>query len=410
MPPSARHPAARPALFCLLTLALCLTGCAPHPKIAAWVVRYDIETPAEVHEICRTAQETGLNRLLVQVRGRADAFYRSDLAPAPEPPAEVPAEFDPLAATLAACAPLEVEAWLNVFFLWGDTTPPLAARHPLNRDPGMVLRDADGRSVAEYSEEDRARGWIEGVYADPASAAYRRLFVQVVEELIRRYPVTGIHLDFVRYPGADYGQSGELGERFRARWGFDPRLLPKPLLAPDLDTWLRGEMAPGDRVLATAALLWAAMRAEAVTELVREVRAALAEAGRPLSLSAAVLADGGKAYLKHGQDWQGWIDQGLVNALYPMAYFGGPDRVGGQLRDVALAQRPQAPIRLWAGLGAYIKEPAEIGREAATAAGLGYDGISLFSLGHLLARPAGAAPYLAAVRTAGTRRPRPAPV
>ena len=399
-------------LAALLGLSLLLQfGCAPRLGTAAWVIRYDIENPAEVASVCTAAKETGLDILLTQVRGRADAFYASDLAPAPERPAEVEPGFDPLAATLADCAPLPVHAWLNVFFLWGDIDPPRAGNHPINGDPAMILRDNDGRSVADYSAEDRARGWIEGIYADPASTAYRTLFVRTVQELVRRYPVAGIHLDFVRYPGSGYGQSGVLGERFRREWGFDPRLLPEGLLTPDLDRWLSGDMEPGDRLLATAALLWADLRAQAVTALVREVHDTLGRAGRPLALSAAVLADSAKAYLDHGQDWQSWVDQGLLESVFPMAYFGGLDRVGGQLRNLALAQQPQSPVRLWAGLGAYIKTPEAIGREAAMARELGFDGVALFSLGHLLRKPEGPDPYLAAVARAGhDRRPQPAPV
>ncbi len=393
-----------------LILAL-LAGCAPRPQTSAWLVRYDIENPAEVTAACQAARAAKLDTLLVQARGRGDAFYRSDIAPRPEPPAAVAPDFDPLAATLTACAPVPVQAWLNVFFLWGDTTRPASPRHPVNLMPQAVLRDDDGRPLTDYSGEERARAWVEGIYADPASEEYRRLFVRVVEELVDRYPVAGIHLDFVRYPGPGFGQSGVLGARFREQWGLDPRLIPTPLLTADLTSWLAGDMEPGDRVLTTAGLLWAAARAQAVTDLVRAVHEALAGTGRPLTLSAAVLADRARAYRNNGQDWLDWSEDGIIDALYPMTYFGGLDRVGGQLRDLALTLRPDNPVRLWAGLGAYLKKPAGIGAEAAMAAELGLDGVSLFSLGHLLAKPQGPGPYFAALRSAmGPRRPRPAPV
>ena len=396
-----------PRLLAMLATLL-LTGCAQPLATTAWVIRYDLENRTEVDTICATAKELHLDHLLVQVRGRGDAFYQSRLAPSPEPPATIAPGFDPLAATIAACKPLPIHAWLNVYYLWGDESPSASTLHPANGDPETLLHDNNGRSVADYDATERALGWIEGIYADPASTTYRDLFTRVVAELVDRYPVAGIHLDFVRYPGLRYGQTSPIAERFRARWGLDPRLLPEHLLAPDLRAWLAGEMPPGDRILATAALLWAEQRAEAVTALVSQVRHELEATGRDLPLSAAVLSDPGRAFLNHGQDWPTWIGQGLIDAVYPMAYFGPEERVGSQLRDVTLALAPGSKTQVWAGLGAYIKEPSEIGTEAETARDLGVDGIALFSLGHLLQKPAGPLPYLDAIRArAGHKQPRP---
>jgi uncharacterized lipoprotein YddW (UPF0748 family) len=339
---------------------------------------------------------------VVQVRGRGDAYYRSAIVP----PAEGltgPADFDPLGQVLASAGRARVLAWMNVFFLWSGDVPPQAPAHVVTAHPEWGLRDSDGRPVAEYDSLDRALGWIEGPYADPASTGYREHFVAAVRDLVRRYPVAGVHLDFVRYPGPGYGQGGELGERFREAWGLDPRWIPEELRTPDLHAWLSGEMPPADRVLSTAALLWADLRASRVTALVRAVREATREVRPELELSAAIFPDAGPAYLEKGQDWRGWASEGLVDALFPMAYFGGVERVGAQLRSVARAVRAEAPrVQLWAGLGAYLKSPEEIARETLLARSLGYDGICLFDLGNLADKAGGVRAY---GRSASRRTP-----
>jgi hypothetical protein len=91
-----------------------------------------------------------------------------------------------------------------------------------------------------------------------------------------------------------------------------------------------------------------------------------------------------------------------------MAYFGPSERVRGQLGEIA--QQRVEGVRYWAGLGAYIKGPEQITAEAAEAKNLGYDGVALFSLGHLLRKPEGVAPYAAALhgrRADPARRGRP---
>ncbi len=383
-------------LIAWLLVAMLIASCAPRTKTAAWVVRYDINTPQEVEAVCKKAHEAKFDSLLVQVRGRCDAFYESHLAPRAECLLDAPDGFDPLAETLASCDPIPIYAWLNVFYLWGGDIPPQDPSHPANAENSWILHDENGRSVADYSRLDRALGWIEGIYADPASEEYRKLMSSVVQELLDRYPVKGIHLDFIRYPGAGYGQTGKLGELYKDQWGIDPRLLPE-ITPKDLLDWLNGDMAPPDRAITTAALFWAELRATQVTMMVRAVREAVDLQSQGVTLSAAVDPDAGLAYLAKGQDWQTWEAEGLIDDLYPMAYFGDAHRVSEQLGEVAYRQPPASPVRLWAGLGAYIKEPGQIAQEAKFARHHGYTGISLFSLGHLLKKERETSPYTEAI-------------
>ena len=368
-----------------LALLLLLPACAPRLKTAAWVVRFDLDSPAEVAAVCSEARQAGFDELLVQVRGRADAHYRSEIAPRAENLAAAPADFDPLAQLLTGCAPLPLHAWLNVYYLWGGAAPPENPRHPGHPGQPWILADNTGRPVSLYSAREKRLGWIEGSYADPASAEYRALFVEVVKELLSRYPVAGIHLDFIRYPGPGYGKSEPLAGEFQRLWGLDPRLLPERLSAEAVTAWLEGTQPPADRVLTTAALFWNEFRAGQVTRLVREVRQAVDQSGAPGTiLSAAVFPEASAAYLENGQEWQAWAAEGLVDALYPMAYFGDLDRVGNQLREIAATTPRNPKVALWAGLGAADKDPDQPGEEVRIAGESGYNGVALFSLGHFL--------------------------
>ncbi len=390
-------------LHCLfLSCLLLLAACAPSLKTSAWVVRYDADSPEEIAAICREAKEVGLDQLLVQVRGRADSFYQSVLAPRPESLAMMPADFDPLARLLTQCAPLPVHAWLNVYYLWGDSVPPADPAHPGFPGHAWILSDNNGRSLSEYGEAEKRLAWVDGIFADPASSEYRQLFTRVVRELAENYAVSGIHLDFIRYPGPNFGKSGELGERFYKEQGYDPRYLPQAIERRELKAWLMGEQDEAERILTTAALFWSEMRAQEVSRLLRDLRAVLSEARPDMIVSAAVFPDAADAYLEKGQDWQGWAEEGLVDALYPMAYFGETSRVGNQLAAIAAAKNRLGQVELWAGLGAYIKPPVRIGAEAEVAGKEGYTGASLFSLGHLLKENRGSKIYFQSLN----RRPR----
>ncbi|MCX5875835.1 MAG: family 10 glycosylhydrolase [Deltaproteobacteria bacterium] len=379
------QPCSLRALLPALALLLLVSACAPRLQTSAWVVRFDMDSPAKVASVCSEAKRAGFDQLLAQVRGRADALYRSDLAPRAENLAATPVDFDPLGQLLTDCAPLPLHAWLNVFYLWGGATPPENPKHPGHPSQLWILSDNSGRPVSSYSSREKRLGWIEGSYADPASAEYRALFVAVVRELLVRYPVAGIHLDFMRYPGPGYGKSDTLAEKFEQIWGLDPRLLPERLSAETVTAWLDGTQAPADRVLTTAALFWNEFRAGQVTQLLREVRQGVDQNDAPgTALSVAVFPEPSAAYLENGQEWQAWASEGLVDALYPMAYFGDTDRVGAQLREIAANTHRPAKIALWAGLGASGKDAKQLGEEARIAGEEGYNGVSIFSLGHLM--------------------------
>ncbi len=387
-------------------ITLLAVGCAPqlgtnietnietNIATAAWVVRDQLVEPANIAAVCDEARSAGLDRLVVQVRGRGDAYYETELAPRAQSLVEANATFDPLKKVLSSCYSQDLLAWLNVYYIWGGEESPPDPRHLANTNPEWIIHDADGVQVSEYSMEQRAKGWIEGLYADPASTGYRKKMAALVGQLAADYPVEGIHLDFVRYPGPAYGQGGLLGIRFTNRYGLDPRWLPAGFGTLDVRAWIMGEMGPDEAFVTSAKLIWASMRSEQVTKMVAGIRETLDSTRQGVELSAAIFPDSAAAFIEKGQDWVGWVEKGLVDALYPMAYFGTPERVSAQLQHVcATAKGINPELKLWAGLGAYIKEADQIGVEADAARQLGYDGICLFDAGTIRAKNGGMGSY-----------------
>lgn len=341
---------------------------------ATWVVRFDIDTPEKVREICAPEHQRQFDRYLVQVRGRADSWYDSNFVPQAEG-----VDFDVLGLILQECTEVEVHAWMNVYYLWTGDTPPEDLRHPYYNDD-WILRDRSGRSVKDYSELEQRQRWIEGVYADPASAGYRAYFVNVVEELIQNYNVAGVHLDFVRYPGSFFGARD------------NP--VPAQVNPQQFGQWLNGSGAPATLARYNERIVWDLQRAEQVTRLVQDVHGVMAEVNPYLRLSASVFPDVVEAFLDKGQKWPDWLRMGLLDDIYIMAYFGDEARVQSQLQQCKTVC-DRYPVRMWAGLGAYIKTARDIRQEISGAARFGLTDICLFSLGHLLKQRRNISDYLA---------------
>jgi uncharacterized lipoprotein YddW (UPF0748 family) len=337
-----------------------------------WVVRTALESPASVDRVVDHAQAAGFNALFVQVRGRGDAFYDSSLAVRSPLLSGQPRQFDPLGRLLqrARARGLEVHAWVNVLLAAHFT--PLPKGHVLERHPDwlMVPRGAARAALASRArvlELVRSAGRVdpdvEGFYLSPSAPGVGDHLESVVRELVRRYPVDGLHFDFIRYPSRDYDYSRAALEGFRRRQGQAGDLLSAPAADP---------------------AAWARYRQDRVTALAdRLARAARSERPRAL-ISAAVVADEAMAQIK-GQAWPLWLARGVLDAVCPMAYTPDSALFVEQVRQArALAEPSGRPV--WAGIGAYRLTVEGTIEKIGLARSAGASGVVLFS--HESFRPA----------------------
>lgn len=376
---------------------------------ALWVLRTSLTSPQAIAEMVRVAEANGFNTLLVQVRGRGDVYYASRLEPRAEPLQGQPAEFDPLAETLrlARKAGLRVHAWVNVNLVSSATELPAARTHVIYRHPEWLmvprllaqeLAPVDPQSpgyVGRLARWTRAEADVEGLYVSPIHSGVATHTASVVSDLVTRYAVDGVHLDYIRYPSSDFDYSRGAIADFRAslvselapadRDRLDARSIIDPLIYPD-----------------EFAQRWAAFRRSRLTSLVMRVRTA-AKAVRPdLVFSAAVVPDGAEAFERRLQDWRTWLDSGILDVVCPMAYTPDAATFAAQIaaaRDVA-GDKP-----VWAGIGAYRLPPGRTIENILTARRLGAGGVVLFSYDSLTNPAQQPIDYLAQVARAAFGNP-----
>ena len=356
----------------------------PKETRALWVLRTSLATPASITALVRSARENGFNTLLVQVRGRGDAYYRGGAEPPPPELARQPASFDPLATVLdeAREAGLRVHAWVNVNLVSSAADLPAAREHLVHRNPGwlMIPRDIAQELAAIEPESPayvgRLARWtrtqsadVEGLYASPIlpeSAAYTE---SVVRDLARRYAVDGIHFDYARYPTERFDYSRDAIREFRT------------YVRPRLDATTRAALDAKERddLFAYPDGLvdhWRAFRIARMSTLMGRLSEAV-RSERPSALvTVATVPDAREAYERRLQDWRGWLDRGIVDGVCPMAYTMEPARFAEQIAAV----REAAGDRLvWAGIGAWRLSAQETVDNIRTARRLGATGVVLFS-------------------------------
>ena len=289
---------------------------------ALWVVRDKITTAEAIDDLIEASATRGIFDLVVQVRGRGDAYYESALEPRAE---SLAAGLDPLERLIryGGTAGIRVHAWVNVFFVWShpERAMPKDPAHLVNRHPEWLLRPDGVRHHDPAGGKD-----FEGIYTDPANAAAREHTLEVYEDVVTRYRVAGLHYDYVRYPQVTYAKT------------------------------------PDDHAY--------------VTTLVRESAARIRRARPSAVISAAVFPDPAVARERVLQRWPEWAAEGLVDLLCPMAY----RRDSAEVARLLTAARAAAPkTEMWGGLMGYAGETETLRTQVGAARDAGCEGAILFA-------------------------------
>lgn len=400
------------AAVCALTLLLGAPAtpsdgapAAPDEVRAIWVLRSSLNTPASITALVRSAKDHGFNTLLVQVRGRGDAYYASGLEPRAAELARQPASFDPLGTVIAAAheTGLRVHAWINLDLVSSAADLPAARDHLIYQHPDwlMVPREI-AQEIAKVDPASpgylgRIARWtraqsetIEGLYATPILRPSADHADAVVTDIARRYALDGIHLDYARYPSDQFDYSRFSIAEFRAE--MRPKLDPavrKQLDADDADDLF----AYPDRFPAE----WKTFRQARLSALIARIRVDVRNVRPAALLTVAAAPDAREAADLRLQDWRRWLEDGLVDAICPMAYTQEPARFAEQ---IAAAREIAGGHAIWAGIGAYRLTPAQTIENIQTARRLGTAGFVLFSYDSLTGSKPPAADYLEIIHQA----------
>jgi uncharacterized lipoprotein YddW (UPF0748 family) len=342
---------------------------------AIWVVRHAMTSPGRVDRVVEIASECNANTILAQVRGRGDAYYKSEISPPSEALGEAPPDFDPLDEMIqrAHAAGMEVHAWINVYLVWSAGAPPTDARHVVNAHPDWISIRSDGTRLVEMIPSEFEEERIEGMYLSPGNPAVKRHLRDIVREIVTKYAVDGIHLDYVRYPEPNVGYDPATRTGFTREFGIDPVQIDDP----DSTTLaiIGADKLPDLRAK------WIQWKRDQVTDLVRTLQNDLSLAGRPIKLTAAVIADQNAALNRYLQDWPTWLKEGLIDAAIPMTYSPSTPVVSRQL-SAALAVPTRRQV--WAGIAVYNEGARSAADKIRLSRDAGVDGIALFSYDKLL--------------------------
>ncbi|MDD7318175.1 MAG: family 10 glycosylhydrolase [Prevotella sp.] len=256
----------------------------------------------ELTDILDKLQKAGVNMVLMQSRVRASTIYDSDIEPWDQNMTGTPGKYpgyDPLQFAIEQChvRGMQIHAWVVTIPIgqWNS----YAAQQLRKNRPNML------RKIG-------TEGFIDP--ENPETAPY---MASICAEIVRKYDVDGIHLDYIRYP----------------------------------DAW----KMPSNR----------AKCRENITRIVEAINYAVKREKPWVMLSCSPVGkhDDLRRYSSRGwnartavaQDAQQWLKDGLMDAEFPMIYFKGDN-----FYPFALDWKENSNGKIMApGLGIYFMHPAE---------------------------------------------------
>jgi len=172
-----------------------------------WVVRNSILTERNIQDVVDFADENGIKHLFVQVRGRGDALYKSAIVP--RSGLLQNDDYDPLQIMIekAHAKGIKIHAWVNVYVLWSSGQAPYSRDHIFYKKQDWFDQNSKELEPLELLKKYRkGNGKDEGIYLAPHHPEVNQYLLAVFSEVVAKYEIDGLHLDYIRYKDSQYGK------------------------------------------------------------------------------------------------------------------------------------------------------------------------------------------------------------
>lgn len=277
------------------------------PEIrAVWLDRGTIVragSKAGLAQIFDRLAQTGINTVFFETVNAGYTIYPSQVAKEQNP---LIRGWNPLeeAVKLAHKRDMELHAWVWTFAAGNQRHNEIINVNP--DYPGPVLA-----AHPDWANYDNLGNMIPvgqtKPFFDPANPEVRQYLLKLYEEIVTRYDVDGLHLDYIRYPFQDpladrtYGYGKAARAQFQQLTGVDPiNISPS-----QAELWQK----------------WTTFRTEQVDSFVAQASQQLRKKRPNLILSVAVFPLPQQERIqKIQQNWETWARRGDVDLIVPMTY------------------------------------------------------------------------------------------
>ena len=268
-----------------------------------WVVRTSLTSKKSIDDMIKFATLNRFNNIIVQVRGRGDAFYNSKFVSKSTLIKDL--DFDPLAYLIpkAKDKGLVVHAWFNTYLLWSSAVKPIQKEHLVNtRMDWIDHNEVKKKSLEEFLIDNKNRkNGFEGIYLSPGHPSVNKYLLRIFKELVDNYDIDGIHLDYIRLHDQGYGKNPYAVANFNK---YNKSSTKVDVFS--LDQYSNQQ--------------WNDFLRKSITGLVSDTKDMIRLSNPMMELSAAVKPNLYEARERFSQEWDVWLVAGYLDKALVMNY------------------------------------------------------------------------------------------
>jgi len=335
-----------------------------------WVVRESMYNEAMISDALLYAYQSGYNIVFVQIRGRGYSFYNSNIVPKHP---KISPDFDPLkyAVTLGHALGIEVHAWMNSFILWSSRSLPEDTEHLYYTHKDWTEVNLHGKTDAQIKLSELQSPQWEGIYLAPTHPEVNPYLLSVFSEVLEKYEVNGLHLDYIRFQDEIYGYNKKGMQVFDKIYNINPRDIVRGIISTRFG-W-------SQEFVDSMYVAWDQYRRDKVTDLVRITHDKIKTSGKNIVLSAAVKPNLIDAKNRWFQEWDKWIEEEIIDFVVPMNYFKGISDFNNSVQIIKSNLTTNDLKMVIMGISTYNQDAQSAADKILLARLNGFKGISVFS-------------------------------
>lgn len=319
------------------------------------------KSDAEVRSVVEKIKQLNINTLYLETwyNGRFVGFSDNELIEHSVPNGN----YDAMEGFVRICHEngIEVHAWVQNFFI-GTVEAQEQGNMKLANYYSDWLKDRKGKNTFFYTASN-----TNFMFLNPFDPNVRKFLLNFYKEMIEKYDIDGLHLDYIRFPELNYGSDD---------FGYNENII---------SAWQKANNTTVDPATLTSGTLyqsWILFRQEIINSFVKEVYEMVMDTNPDIWLSAAVYP--GIPSIKNDifQDCANWVENGYMDELFSMSY--GADNAYVSGNASAFAKLSGDTCFYSTGISAFGETvPMNFALQMTEVTQAGADGVAIFSLANI---------------------------
>lgn len=325
-------------------------------------------------EICNTLnrlKRDGINNVFVETFYHGVTIFPSSTLKQYNLPSQRPEfrHFDPLRVWVneAHKRGIKVHAWFQTFYI-GNTKVSPSVNTFIRKHPDWINRQ---RLAAKATTPPPSKKEHDGYFLDPANPQVQKFAMALLKEIVSKYNVDGVNIDYIRYPACENSNSSAFVE---SNWGYTA-------YAMNEFKKLHGISPIKLTTSSSQWSTWERYRQRKVTDFVKKLKSL--KGIRPnITISTVIFPDKAQSGTLKLQDWSTWTHGCYVDAVTPLFLTSNTELTAKLMR--AMRATTGTRVKIYTGLFEPFTngDPTDLLRQIKVARENGSKGVIIFDYAH----------------------------